>query len=283
MLSNDKNRDPLYRERPLVLIVDEHADDESGFARRLCAALEARFRCAEPISRGSDIWKHLFDDVPSLIIVSSTLRDIDAISLIRTLKSCRFGFGTCFFLSCESINASIKSIVRFNGINGIIEKSAEPDESANKVLSAYTESASRLCDIAELRRLIDDSAFFSDPVFESSLSADISKHLLEPLKFNREHIGTRYLELIVSMLALGVDADMHTAYALCAEHFSTSAAAVEKSVRYAIEQAWKKSSPYTQYFLFGNTVDAERGKPTNKEFILTVVRHTSERLTKVRR
>ncbi|MBR4435882.1 MAG: hypothetical protein IKS90_07305 [Clostridia bacterium] len=280
MLLDDKNRDPLYHKKPLVLIVDEDADNDSCYARRLSCALEARFRCAEPIALCSSIWKHLFDDVPSLIIVSSTLRDIDAISLIRTLKSCRFGFGTCFFLLCESVNASIRSIVRFNGIDGIIEKSAPLDESAKQVFSIYSRTASHPCGTAELRQLIEDSAFFSDPELESILTEDISKHLLEPLRFNREHIGTRYLELIVSMLTLGVEADMNTAYALCAEYFSTSAAAVEKSVRYAIEQAWKKSSPYTQYFLFGNTVDAERGKPTNKEFVLTMVRHASERMAK---
>ena len=45
---------------------------------------------------------------------------------------------------------------------------------------------------------------------------------------------------------------------------------VERLIRHAIESAWLRGDMEQQYALFGNTVDEQRGKPTNGEFIARV-------------
>lgn len=271
---------PSYLPKPLALIVCEAGEEWENYARSLASALEKHFRTAAPLTNGCDIWRSIFDEMPGVIIVSNGIKDMDAISLIRSVKASRFSFDTCFFLCCERLTDSVLSVVEHNGIDGAIERGAPVSEAAERIRKVYAESEKRKDGIKTLRNYIDDSAFFSDPELERTICADLAKNVLEPLRFNKAHIGTAYIELVIIMLMLGVDADLKTVYSLVAEHYKTNAAAVERSIRYSIEQAWKKSRPYTQFYLFGNTVDAEKGKPTNKEFIYTVVRHTSERIAR---
>lgn len=52
-----------------------------------------------------------------------------------------------------------------------------------------------------------------------------------------------------------------------AEYFDTTPSRVERAIRHAIEVAWLRGNVGAEYELFGRTVESEKGKPTNSEFI----------------
>ena len=54
------------------------------------------------------------------------------------------------------------------------------------------------------------------------------------------------------------------------QKYNTAPTSVERLIRHAIESAWLRGDMEQQYALFGNTVDEQRGKPTNGEFIARV-------------
>ncbi len=51
---------------------------------------------------------------------------------------------------------------------------------------------------------------------------------------------------------------------------STTPSRVERAIRHAIEVAWSRGSYEQKEKLFGYTIDANRGKPTNSEFIALI-------------
>lgn len=59
-------------------------------------------------------------------------------------------------------------------------------------------------------------------------------------------------------------------YPTIAKYFETTPSRVERAIRHAIEVSWCRANPKIQDELFGHTVDATKGKPTNSEFIATV-------------
>lgn len=61
-------------------------------------------------------------------------------------------------------------------------------------------------------------------------------------------------------------------YPALARVHDTSPAAVERSMRYAIEKAWMRGSIDRQLKWFGYTIDPERGKPTVREFVARMAR-----------
>ena len=48
-------------------------------------------------------------------------------------------------------------------------------------------------------------------------------------------------------------------------------ASVEKDIQNAISSAWLRGNVETLYREFGETLDEDKGKPTNKQFLLTAL------------
>ena len=93
--------------------------------------------------------------------------------------------------------------------------------------------------------------------------------------------GKQYICMAVSMLAcapqLGASYT-RLLYPLVASRCATSPRAVEKAIRTAVESTWLSGSLNAIQSLFGYSVDAERGKPTNAEFLVMLAGYTQHRL-----
>lgn len=59
-------------------------------------------------------------------------------------------------------------------------------------------------------------------------------------------------------------------YPAVAKKFDTTPQRVERAIRHAIEVAWNRGDPAVLNEMFGYTIDSERGKPTNSEFIAMI-------------
>ena len=60
-------------------------------------------------------------------------------------------------------------------------------------------------------------------------------------------------------------------YPQIAKSFETTPRRVERAIRHAIEVAWDRGDLEVFARFFGNSISPDRGKPTNSEFIATVV------------
>jgi len=59
-------------------------------------------------------------------------------------------------------------------------------------------------------------------------------------------------------------------YPMIAEKYNTTPSRVERAIRHAIELAWDRGNVELMNKFFGYTINVERGKPTNSEFIAMV-------------
>lgn len=86
-------------------------------------------------------------------------------------------------------------------------------------------------------------------------------------------LGSRYLKLAIEacMEDLGlVNKVTKGLYPQIAKKCDTTPNAVERGIRYVIGQAWKRGNLEVITNIFGYTVDTEKGKPTNSEFIACI-------------
>ncbi len=59
-------------------------------------------------------------------------------------------------------------------------------------------------------------------------------------------------------------------YPTLAKKFKTTPSRVERAIRHAIEVAWARGEMEINNSMFGNTISATKGKPTNSEFIAMI-------------
>ena len=85
--------------------------------------------------------------------------------------------------------------------------------------------------------------------------------------------GYQYLREAITMVYNNIEilgAITKTLYPAIAEKFKTTPSRVERAIRHAIEVAWNRGNLDVMQRVFGHTISAERGKPTNSEFIAMV-------------
>ena len=67
-----------------------------------------------------------------------------------------------------------------------------------------------------------------------------------------------------------INAITKTLYPTLASKFSTTPSRVERAIRHAIEVAWNRGQIEMHDKIFGYTVNSNKGKPTNSEFIAMI-------------
>jgi len=95
-------------------------------------------------------------------------------------------------------------------------------------------------------------------------------NLLGQINMSSTLLGYQYLRKAVNLVS--VDSSLlrgitNKLYPMLAESFSSTSSRVERSIRHAIETTVNKGNMDALYRLFGNTMDPQKGKPTNGEFI----------------
>jgi two-component system response regulator (stage 0 sporulation protein A) len=85
--------------------------------------------------------------------------------------------------------------------------------------------------------------------------------------------GYQYLRdailMVISEIGL-LGAVTKELYPLIAQKFETTPSRVERAIRHAIELAWDRGNVEMMTKYFGYTINLERGKPTNSEFIAMI-------------
>lgn len=119
-----------------------------------------------------------------------------------------------------------------------------------------------------------------------SLSADISRHMEIPSDMEAQvtkiihqigvpaHIkGYQYLRSAILMAIDDndiINSVTKVLYPSVAKKYSTTTSRVERAIRHAIEVAWDRGDVDTLNAYFGYTIQNNRGKPTNSEFIAMI-------------
>lgn len=67
-----------------------------------------------------------------------------------------------------------------------------------------------------------------------------------------------------------VDYFKNRLYPEIAKKFKTTPSRVERAIRHAIEVAWSRGEQASVERIFGYTISAAKGKPTNSEFIAMI-------------
>ncbi len=100
----------------------------------------------------------------------------------------------------------------------------------------------------------------------------IKKYLLK-LGFQPNLKGYHLLARIIEIAAEGghILPLKYAGYRMLSDEFKVDSGSVEKDIQNAISSAWLRGDVETLYGEFGETLDENKGKPTNKQFILTAI------------
>lgn len=124
----------------------------------------------------------------------------------------------------------------------------------------------------ELEKVVASIYFKEEPKIDSSLKLKITD-MLHNLGIPSHIKGYTYIRDGIEMMYNDTSlmgAITKELYPKLARSYETTSSRVERAIRHAIEISWNRGDYDLMEELFGNSVDCDKSKPTNGEFIVTL-------------
>lgn len=148
-------------------------------------------------------------------------------------------------------------------------------ENACKLGASY--AMSRKMDIVEMinrcRMVCSTSSGNYAKASESASVENSIASLLREMGISANIKGYKYLKYSVPLMLEDEkykNSLTKELYPAVAEYFNVSPASVERAIRSAIGMAWKRGNPEFLNSIFASSVNPEKGRPTNSEFLAVI-------------
>ena len=271
----------MEKQKLKLVIADNSVQDRESKERTLS---EMGMQILLSTGNGSKVLEMIRKKSPDVVIMDMVLPGIDAIGILEEVNRMHFLEKRPMFL--------IETALRMeNLVTKALEAGADyymMKPVSNRVL------ADRIIQLAERREgqlpmqpgqtvrkeKTDETAFDEqtekrDPEkkthkrYSGDLELDITNILLE-IGIPAHIKGYQYIR--EGILMAFYDRNMlhyitKFLYPSIAQKYKTTSSSVERTIRHAIEIAWRRGDMEVLEEIFGNTISAGRGKPTNSEFM----------------
>lgn len=193
------NLSDIDRLRGIVVCEERPLNKKREYANRLTELLGGTLHMLPPVRSGNDVWKMLFDEIPSVFVVSVSLPDIDAFALINTLRQSKLCRNARFFVCAPKMTKSLIGISRNEKIDGLLSFSAPVEQTAAAIIEKCLDYEKKRgkSDLEALEQAINNPAFFSELDEQKRRYAMVTDSILLPLGLQNEHRGTEFLRLLV--------------------------------------------------------------------------------------
>lgn len=187
-----------------------------------------------------------------VIIINMLLNGIDSLSLLKEIRN--QPDEKVIIATSEFISADMMESISNYQVNYFLKKPFDVNILEEIIKALYVRYAS-----ATLEK-------------DQELKMEIT-NLLHSLGIPSHIKGYNYIRDGVEMLYKDsslVGSITKELYPAIAHSYDTTSSRVERAIRHAIEVSWMRGDYNLMEEIFGNSVDYDRSKPTNSEFIVTL-------------
>lgn len=249
-----------------ILIADENP---TGRAVIKDALSRAGYRMIDEAGNGDEALQKIERSRPDIAIVDIWLSKLDGIGVIRASRNIDFssnkGHAPIFIMTSPVANQNMFIQAADAGAQLCLIKPIRPEsliEHIDVLLASRNgqgTSDTALNTAAEADQAPDIESQVTQIIHQIGVPAHIK--------------GYQYLR--TAILLTVKDSDIINSvtkilYPSVAKKYSTTTSRVERAIRHAIEVAWDRGDVDTLNSYFGYTIQNNRGKPTNSEFIAMI-------------
>lgn len=246
-------------EKIKVLLADENAEN-----RKMCreALLRAGIRSVEEVSNGEEALRAIGRNHPDIVIADVWLSKLDGIGLIRQASAQSYGSDKppAFIIASLVTNQNIFIEAARAGAVLCLPKPLDYVSLADHICSIYKGRADGSINVSGANTAPPD------------IEAQVTK-IIHQIGVPAHIKGYQYLRTAILMTVSDSDiinSVTKVLYPSVAKKYSTTTSRVERAIRHAIEVAWDRGDIDTLNSYFGYTIQNNRGKPTNSEFIAMI-------------
>ncbi len=217
------------------------------------------------MSNGDDIFTRISQSDPEIILIDAWLPRIDAIQVIRKTNQLYGSKARApeFIVISSCANHRLFEEATEAGAAYCMQKPIDTE--------VLWERIQRLCRSRRKAAAQGDKKNGGD-YDQNDMEAQITG-IIHKIGVPAHIKGYQYLRTAILMTIENgdlINAVTKVLYPTVAKQYQTTSSRVERAIRHAIEVAWDRGDLDTLNSYFGYTIQNERGKPTNSEFIAMI-------------
>ena len=263
---NNRNINKTYTgnsEKISVIIVD----DNEKVIENIDSALskDTAIQIIGKAKNGQEAYELIRKSTPDVVILDLIMPKMDGLSLMNKVNEDGAMIKMPFFIITSAIsNENVIQDAFGYGAGYYLLKPFETNMIADRVkgVKSYNKR------IPETKKIIgagEDRKHFMERNIENDVTS-----IIHDVGVPAHIKGYQYLREAIIMSVNDnemLNSITKILYPSIAKKFQTTSSRVERAIRHAIEVAWNRGRMDTIDELFGYTINAEKGKPTNSEFI----------------
>lgn len=242
-----------------LLLVDESAEERKRMREFLW---NSGFHKIDEASNGEDAVNKITRTHPDIVVIDTWLSRMDGIGVIRHVKEMNFEKDPApSFILTALVSGNSLLIEGVNAGADICLK--KPMDYASLVLHVEALMARRQKQLDFISETSADSHNIESQVTKIIHQIGVPAHIK----------GYQYLRTAILMTIEDneiINSVTKILYPSVAKKYATTTSRVERAIRHAIEVAWDRGDIDTLNSYFGYTIQNNRGKPTNSEFIAMI-------------
>ncbi|MBQ9133321.1 MAG: sporulation transcription factor Spo0A [Clostridia bacterium] len=244
-----------------ILIADENLEQRNFLKENL---YRAGYRNVDIAANGEDAILKINRMHPDIAIIDIWLTKLDGVGVLRNARTLDFGkdMPTSFIIVSMVANQNL-----------FVEATNLGAELCLLKPYNYTSMIEHIDAIAT-RRAKPHAALPAEPTAKSSVDLETQvTQIIHQIGVPAHIKGYQYLRTAILMTINDseiINSVTKVLYPSVAKKYSTTTSRVERAIRHAIEVAWDRGDVDTLNSYFGYTIQNNRGKPTNSEFIAMI-------------
>jgi len=242
-----------------IILADSNYSHLEHLQREWHNELDFDIHCL--VTTGGSLLKHVENSKPDVVVMDLTLKEMDGFTVLEKLQT--NPDRPVIVVYSSILDAPILNHCAGFGVDYYVKKPTEATYLARRI-----------------RMLCQGKSKAGSTVFARSTYAIESRtkvtNLLNKIGMPNKLSGYRYLRraLLMVLEDKSMLEDLNSRlYAAVADEEKTIATNVERSIRYAIEFVFMYGCLDVLQELFGFTINSNKGKPSNREFLAMLVDH----------
>ncbi len=220
---------------------------------------------------GADGYQLICDLRPDAAILDIVMPKLDGLGLLEKLSKTPYLQNTCYIMYSAIGNDKVTQKAISLGAHYYIMKPSDASFLAERIRQVYgllhvpagLQGNSSVLSVSKSMRA---------PVDEENLESVITD-IIHDIGVPAHIKGYNYLRNAIHLCIHDdefINSITKMLYPTVAKNFSTTSSRVERAIRHAIEVAWNRGREEILTDIFGYTIDTNKGKPTNGEFIAMI-------------
>ena len=225
------------------------------------------------VDNGRDAYRTIIDEAPDIVLIDVILPVMDGFTVIEKINVNKSIKKKPLFIIISSMgNQSMVEYACKLGVIYYIMKPYNLDSMLHRILQAAMLHMRSEWDVKKKERTYGMQEYGMSNYMETTLENDVTD-IIREIGIPAHIKGYQYIREAIMLTVNDMNLLNYITkllYPTIAKKYKTTSSSVERAIRHAIEVAWNKGQIDVLEEMFGYTISAGKGKPTNSEFIALI-------------